>query len=113
MCVCTDYLQLQVVSQACGTVHSEQRGLFLLAAETQRQAVSSRAGPLVRGPRIHHHAPVTAKDVRGTSCSHTHIYIHTVTHEKIKTQVYRIMCLKVRLKYDEVLFFSSVHCPLV
>lgn len=63
----TYYLQLKVVSQARCAVHPEQNGVFLLRAEPKGKPVCPRAGTFIRGPRVKHHASITAKDIRGPS----------------------------------------------
>ena len=45
-------LQLQVVSQARGAVHPDQHRVLQVRAEAHRQAVRTRAGPVVGGPRV-------------------------------------------------------------
>lgn len=77
--VCTYYLQLKVVSETRRAVNPQQSGVFLLCAEPQGQAVCSGAGTLIRGPRVNHHASITAKDISGPSCP-TRIIMFICTH---------------------------------
>lgn len=61
-------VQLQVVAEAGGAVHSHQDGAPLVRAEAHGQAVHSRAGPVIGGPRVGNECPPLPKNVRGPGC---------------------------------------------
>lgn len=61
-------VQLQVVPEAGGTVHSYQHSAPLVGAEAYGQAVHPRAGPVIGRPRIGDERSPLPKDVCGPSC---------------------------------------------
>lgn len=61
------YVQLKIVSEPMGALHSHQDGILLLRAEAHGQPVGSGARPLVGGPGERDESPPFPKDVRGPS----------------------------------------------
>lgn len=61
-------VQLQVVSEAGGAVHSHQHSAPLVRAEAHGQAVHPRARPVIGGPRVGDERSPLPKDVCGPGC---------------------------------------------
>lgn len=61
-------VQLQVVPEAGGAVHSNQHSAPLVGAEAHSQAVHPRAGPVIGGPCVGDERSPLPKDVCGPSC---------------------------------------------
>lgn len=61
-------MQLQVVSEAGGTVHPHQHSTPLVRAEAHGQAVHPRTGPVIGGPRVGDECSPLPKDVCGPGC---------------------------------------------
>lgn len=61
-------MQLQVVPEAGGAVHSHQHSTPLVGAEAYGQAVHPRAGSVIGGPCVGDECSPFPKDVCGPSC---------------------------------------------
>lgn len=72
-CDCsTHYVQLQIVSEPMGALHSHQDGVLLLSAEAHGQPVGSGAGPLIGRPGERDERPPLSEDVSGPSWRRRH-----------------------------------------
>lgn len=61
-------MQLQVISQSLGTLHSDQNGFLQLRAEAHCQPVCPRARPVIGWPGVCDEGSASAEDVSCPSC---------------------------------------------
>lgn len=59
------YVQLKIVSEPMGALHSHQDGVLLLRAEAHGQSVGSGAGTLIGGPGECDESSALPEDIRG------------------------------------------------
>lgn len=95
----THYLQLEVVSETRGAVHSDQHCVLLLGAEAYGQAVRPRARPVVGWPGVHNQPAITTKNVRSSRCRE---------RERVQLETVCVQRLVFKQRIDE----DPYQCPI-